>query len=248
METVLSRLSDPARLLPVFKTALAAGVLAGLVTGAYHFLVTENSLDRAIAIEEAAAGAAGEAGEPLPYSREQQKAGLFLGAVMLGVAYSMFFGLAYILFRQRFARWGTMSTSLLLSVVVLGVAFLLPFLKYPANPPTVGDPATIDFRTTLFLAFQFSAVSAAVLGFLLWGRLRPRLGPFRSSAAALAVFAAVAGAAFLLIPPNPDPVTAPADLISSFRASSVLGLAVLWVSIGLFFGLFWKRSEPRASA
>lgn len=248
METTLSRLSNPAHLLPVFKTALLAGVLAGLVTGGFHFVVTERAIDRAIALEEAAAAATGEPAGPLPYTRDQQRAGLFLAAVMLGVAYSMVFGLVYTLFRSRFARWGAVSSGIILSVLVLGVAFLLPFLKYPGNPPTVGDPRTIQFRATIFLAFQFTAVFAAILAFFLWNRFQGRLGNLRSAALGLAAFAAVAGAGFFLIPPNPDPVLAPPDLVASFRTFSAMGLAVLWLSIGLFFGLFWKRSESRAPA
>ncbi|MEM3087486.1 MAG: CbtA family protein [Halobacteria archaeon] len=248
MDSVLSRLSDPARLLPIFKTALAAGVLAGLVTASFHFAVTERAIDQAIAIEEAAAAAAGEAGEPLPYTRDQQKAGLFPAAVMLGISYSMVFGLVCSLFRERFARWGAVSSSLLLSSLVLGVAFLLPFAKYPGNPPAVGNPETIHFRTAIFIAFQLTAILAAALAFFLWARFRTRLGMRRSTLLGALTFAAVAGAGFILIPPNPDPVTAPPDLIASFRAFSVLGLAVLWLSIGLFFGLFWKRFSPRAPA
>lgn len=244
----ISRLSDPVRLLPIFKTALAVGVLAGLVTGAFHFALTERAIDRAIVLEEAAAAAAGETGGPLPYTRDQQKAGLFLAAVMIGIAYSMVFGLVYSLFRERFARWGAVSTGLVLSLLVLGVAFLLPFLKYPGNPPTVGDPQTIQFRANIFLAFQLTTIAAAVLAFLLWSRLRARLDALRSAALGMAAFAVVAGAGFVFIPPNPDPVLAPSDLVASFRANSVLGLAVLWVSIGLFFGLLWKRSESRAPA
>jgi hypothetical protein len=29
--------------------------------------------------------------------------------------------------------------------------FLVPFLKYPANPPSVGDPGTVTRRTMLYL-------------------------------------------------------------------------------------------------
>lgn len=248
METTLSRISDPAHLLRLFKTAVAVGVLAGLVTGAYHFAVTEIAIDRAIVLEEAAAAASGEAVEPLPYTREQQKGGLFLAAVMLAVACAMVFGLVYSAVRPLLARWSTVATSVALSAIVLVAVFLLPFLKYPANPPTVGDPETIDFRAAIFLGFQLSTILAAVLAFLLWSRLRGRLGALRSGLAGVALFAAVAGAAFVLIPPNPDPVAAPPDLVASFRAFSALGLAVLWVSIGLFFGLLWRRVESRRAA
>ena len=31
--------------------------------------------------------------------------------------------------------------------------FIIPFLKYPANPPTVGDPDTVVLRSILYLSF-----------------------------------------------------------------------------------------------
>ncbi len=252
METLFSRLSDPLRLVSILKTALAAGVLAGLATGVFYFAVTEPAIDRAISIEEARA-AAGGAEKPYavyvpPYTRDQQKVGLFAGAVVLGVAYAMVFGLVYSLFRERFARRGAVASGLLLASLVLGVAFLLPFAKYPANPPGVGDPATIGFRQTIFLAFQSTVVLAALLAYFLGSRLRARLGVLRAAALGALVFSAAAGAGFALIPPNPDAVTMPPDLVASFRASAALGLAVLWLSIGLFFGLLWKRFEPKAAA
>jgi hypothetical protein len=47
------------------------------------------------------------------------------------------------------------------------VLFLVPALKYPANPPAVGDPETIYYRQTLYVIFiAISGFSALAVAFM----------------------------------------------------------------------------------
>ena len=85
-----------------------------------------------------------------------------------------------------------------------------PSLKYPPNPPTVGDPDTIDQRTVsylLLMAFGVAAVFAA-LYFWRWVSARGFDGGKRFLAVA-GLFVALVGLAYLVFPTNPDPIRPP---------------------------------------
>jgi len=51
---------------------------------------------------------------------------------------------------------------------------LVPDLKYPANPPSVGNPETIGIRTELFFVMLVISVAALVLAVALARRLSAR--------------------------------------------------------------------------
>jgi predicted cobalt transporter CbtA len=46
------------------------------------------------------------------------------------------------------------------------------------------------------------------------------------------------------MPPNPDEITAPMDLVNGFRAMSVVAVSVFWVSIAAILGVFWHKFRP----
>ena len=51
-------------------------------------------------------------------------------------------------------------------------------------------------------------------------------------------------AAFVLMPDNPDEVTAPMDLVNGFRAMSVVAVSIFWISIAVILGAFWQKFNP----
>ncbi len=61
----------------------------------------------------------------------------------------------------------------------------MPFVKYPANPPSVGDPGTITKRTVLYLIMILISLLAAVTAVRLRELLAERLTG--STAALLAI-------------------------------------------------------------
>ena len=121
---------------------MAAGLLAGLLAGLFGFLVGESSLDRAIALEEASSGAHHEE----VFSRSTQKVGLFFATGLFGVTVGGVFGIVCAFFRERLAAGSDLRRSTSLSGAIFAGAFLIPFLKYPAQPPSVGirHPRRID--------------------------------------------------------------------------------------------------------
>lgn len=62
------------------------------------------------------------------------------------------FGIAFAFFRERLSAKSDWSRSLSLAAALFAGAALLPFLKYPANPPGIGEPSTIGSRTSSYLA------------------------------------------------------------------------------------------------
>lgn len=218
-------------------TYLRRGALAGVAASAamalFLLLVGERSISAAIALEAAGQGDGGA--EPV-FTRPQQLVGGVAGIVIAGLAMGAIFGIVFAALRHRL-RGGDWQRSLTLAAIAFGSVFLVPFLKYPANPPAVGDPDTIGRRTALYLVvLAWSIVSA-------WGAWRlhrwlvaRQLPAHQRGPAVAAVLVALVVAGFVALPGNPDPVAAPATLIWRFRLASLGGAALFWSVLGVSFG------------
>lgn len=243
-----------------FGTILRRAVLAGLVAGAlaavFVGLVAEDSIDAAIDIEEATAGADTPEGsdeaagghshgdeEPL-FTRGQQVVGGLTAAVLFGLVVGVVFGTVYAAIRHKITVGSETGRILLLAAAAYLATAVLPSLKYPANPPAVGDPDTVNERTLLYFTFLAAAIILAVAVGMLYKRLAVRLE--RSAAVVSTAAAALAGAAVLLVvwPSSPDTVTEgfPAQLLWDFRLESLATLTIIWSTFGL--GMGWL-SRPR---
>ncbi len=239
--------SSPAVILGL---ALLSGVLAGLLVGSFHFFATEPLLQRAIDLEAAHRQAAGQPLEPELFTRSTQRAGLFLGYLLYGVGWGLLFGVicSLVLLWSNQSREPRSAWRQLLWLV--GICYwtvgLFPQLKYPANPPGVGSPATITYRQELYLGCLVLSVLGSVLALGLyhrlgqmgqrWQTLKNMRLPF-----VLVVFFLYVGAIWLFMPPYPDPITLPLDLVMSFRWLSVGGTALFWFALGGIFLLLWQR-------
>jgi predicted cobalt transporter CbtA len=236
----------PERFYPVLKAALLAGLAAGLIMGLFHFVLTEPVIDRAIALEDEAAMAAGQTTRYAPLvSRGLQKGMLVVGSALYGLVVSILFAAVLAgLGRRLPGRWPDTKAVVLAGILWWSVA-LLPFLKYPANPPGVGDPATISFRQSIQLAFMALSVLAVVIAgatYRLLGRRwrHPRLQG-RRLGLAVALYGVLAILLLVLMPPNPDPITAPANLVWNFRILSLSGQVFFWAILGGVSALLLRR-------
>ncbi|MFQ6148792.1 CbtA family protein, partial [Streptomyces seoulensis] len=134
------------------------------------------------------------------------------------------------------------ATALLLSGCALLAVYVVPFLKYPANPPSVGDPDTIGKRTTLYFLMMVLSVLLAVAATLLGKRLAPSLGSWWATVVAVAAFAVVIGLAYAFLPViNEVPADFPAALLWRFRLSALAIQSALWGGFGLLFGELAER-------
>ncbi len=231
----------------ILKAAIIAGVLAGLTVAVFHLVVTEPIIDRAIALEEDGARTGHAHEEPI-VSRRVQKGGLVLGYLLYGLTWALPFGVVYQVAQRWLPSGSRVRQGLLLAFLAYWSVCLLPFLKYPANPPGVGDPETIGYRQALYAGFL--ALSVAVAGVSVWigravARARSMRGkPWLPTGACLLILSA---AAYAVLPSNPDEITMPVDLVRDFRILSFAGLTLFWVVLGFLFGkLLGTRARAAA--
>jgi hypothetical protein len=229
------------------RSLLIRGMLAGLAAGvlAYAFarVFGEPQVQHAIDFEDHLAKLHHEPAHAELVSRGTQRSlGLLTGCLFMGVALGGIFSLA---FAYAYGRIGNMSPRLT-ALVLAGAAYLtvvlVPFTKYPANPPAVGNPDTIDRRTILFILMVAISVLAAIGAFRVWRSGARRLGDWNAALIAGAVFLAAIGAAELLLPPvHETPAGFPADVLYRFRLASLGTNLTLWTTVGLGFGAAAER-------
>ncbi|WP_225771089.1 CbtA family protein [Inquilinus sp. Marseille-Q2685] len=239
---------------------MLVGVLAGLLAFGFARIFGEPQVDRAIALEgtlghshdhgdhdHAAAPAGGEAEEPDLVSRETQAGlGLLIGAVVYGAAIGGLFALAFAFTYGRVGRLDARATAALLALGAFLALVVVPGLKYPANPPAVGNPDTIGERTALFFLMLAISVAALVLAVRLALGLARRHGGWSAGLIGGAVYIAIIAVVQIALPVvNDVPEGFPADLLWDFRIASLGMHAVLWTTIGLGFGVLAERALAR---
>src|SRR3984957_7715952 len=127
---------------------MLVGIVAGLLVFAFARLIGEPQVERAIAFESSMDQARGEAPEPEMVSRKVQRGvGLLTGVLVYGAAIGGIFGLVFALAYGRIGDLSPRALSALLAAISFVTIVLVPNLKYPANPPAVGNPETIGLRT-----------------------------------------------------------------------------------------------------
>ena len=52
-------------------------------------------------------------------------------------------------------------------------------------------------------------------------------------------------AVFFIMPPSPDEVTAPIDLVNGFRTMSVVAVTTFWVAEAIILGLLWQKYKTK---
>ena len=216
---------------------LLAGLCGGVLATGFARVVGEPQVARAIAFEARQARAAGTPAErPVVSRAEQSSLGLLTAAVVYGLALGGLFALAFAAAYGRVGRAAPGRTSVWLAAFAFVTIFLVPFVKYPANPPSVGDPNTIGKRTAVYLIMILISLLAAIAAVRLRGILAERRPGAPATAAAGACYLLVVVVAGLLLPAvNEVPRTFPAVTLYRFREASIGMQAVLWATIGLVF-------------
>ena len=226
---------------------LLSGAVAGAMLGIVNQGIVEPFIAQAIDIENQNAIADGELFNPNEYAayRIWQRGGEIAAGTVLGLSIGALFGIVFAYARDSLPGSSNKKKALVLAGVMWLVLFMVPALKYPANPPAVGDPETISYRQGIYLAFlAISGFGALGLAFLY-----RKLGPVKAKKAVIpAVYAAIMAAAFVAMPPNPDEITAPMDLVVSFRIASAFTMSMFWGLLGVLLGAFWDRLRPHETA
>ncbi|MBI2288477.1 MAG: CbtA family protein [Chloroflexi bacterium] len=219
------------------KAVLIAGLVAGLVMGLFHFFFTEPVIDQAIAMEI-------EEGVEV-VSRGAQKGMLVVGSALYGLLVGAIFAIVFsILGRRLPGRWPDVKAAVLAGLLWWSVAFL-PFLKYPANPPGVGDPNTMYFRQIIQIGFiVFSALAMVMAGATYWllgRRWRETLLRRWRLWITTGLYGVLVVLLFILMPVSSSTTSVPADLIRNFRILSLSGQVLFWVILGGISALLLKR-------
>ena len=235
---------------------VVTGLVAGLLVGGFHNLFTVPVMERAIAFEEERSAqqpsAEGDEEGGTPVSLGLQRVGMAAGTGIYGVVLGLVFAGGYTLLRRARPHWQPLALAATIAVIGFWAVSLFPFIKYPVNPPGVGEEGTLLFRQfyqAAFIVLSTAAAAAVLLGL-------SRINSMKSSAfsagqmqamlaLAYLVFAVVI---FLAIPGNPDPTPVPIDLLELFRALSMVGQFLLWalLAAGVTLAAAWQGQGEQA--
>src|SRR5271154_3375103 len=198
------------------------GMIVGFVAALLSFgllkVVGEPAVDRAIAFESAmdeakakaehyAAVAKGET--PPPYEEEpelvsrpvQGGIGLFTGVTVYNLAFGGLFALAFAICYGRIANWSPRVTSALLALSGFLAVYAVPIIKYPANPPSIGNPDTIGLRTAIYFGMMLLSFASMIVAWNIRNRLLNSLGGWNATLIAAAVYLVAVVVFALAMPP-----------------------------------------------
>lgn len=227
--------------------SVISGVIAGLILAGMNMIVVEPIIDKAIEIETSNALSSGENIDikELNLMRTWQKSGSFVAGALMGMAFGSVLGIVYLFIRKTLLSTNDRKNALLLSLVMCAVLFVIPFLKYPGNPPAVGNPETIYYRETLYVGYlAVSSISALGLG-ILYYRFKNIYS--RLNIVVPVTYFVIMGFSFMLFPFNPDKISISIDLVNSFRIATGVTMVIFWVILGISFGILWQKFQPHQS-
>lgn len=249
----------------LLRRGMLVGMLAGIIGFGFLKIVGEPAVDRAIAFETqldeaktqaeaqalAAKGMAAPKPEPEPelVSRKVQAGiGLFTGVVVYGAAFGGLFALGFALAYGRIGNLSPRATAALLAAIGFVAVYLVPIVKYPANPPSIGDPDTIGMRTALYFGMIAVSLLAALATGMLRTRLQPRYGTWNATLLAGAAYLILMTVVGLALPQVDEvPEQFPAVLLWQFRIASLGAQLILWTILGLVFGGLTERAASSRS-
>ena len=222
---------------------LVVGLLAGVIAFGVAELVGEPQVSRAVVVQTQLYHEEHRTPDPIVVSRDVQgTVGLATGVLVVGIAFGGLFALAFAFAYGRIGRARPRETAIVVATAAFAAIYLVPFLKYPANPPSVGQPSTLGHRTALYFALIVISLVTTVASLVLAGKLTPRFGAWNAALIALGAFIVVVAVAFVLMPSVDEaPFALPATTLWRFRLASLATQLALWATIGLAFGALTDR-------
>jgi len=226
---------------------MLAGLLAGFIAFGFAKVFGEPQVDRAIGFEEQLAKARGEPEEPEIVSRAVQASiGLFTGVAVVGTAMGGLFALAFAFFNGRIIHQSPRTAAIIIAAIGFVAVYLVPGLKYPANPPSVGSPETIGLRTQLYFGMIVFSLAALAIAISAGRQFVASHGTWNAVLIGAAVYVVLTSIAGYMLPPiNEVPEGFPADLLWNFRIVSAGIQGILWTIIALIFGVSLERRQAR---
>lgn len=205
-----------------------AGVLAGVLAFVFARIFAEPVINKAIGYESGrddtlaalnkSAGRAIAPDGPEIFSRTvQSTAGIATGLIAFSAAMGALVAVIYVVMHGRFNIRPRNLVWLLAAYGFFGV-FLLPYVKYPANPPAIGHTFTITTRGHLYLAMVAASLILLAAAAFLARRLARRFTLTTSVLISAVAFLVVYGVVIGLLPSL-------GDLSANVAASNQFGYA-----------------------
>ncbi len=240
---------------------LLAGALGGVLAFVFARIFVEPVIERAIGYEDGV----GAAHETMHGGGHEHGAEAFTRGIQANIgmgfgvlAFSVAMGaLCAVVFAVTYGRVGNVSARLLALYVAGGMLlslYVVPTLKYPANPPAVSLEETIRQRTLLYLLMVVLSSALFVGAVFLGRRLAQRTGQWNATLAAAGSYVAAMAVVMLILPtidetPGPLRDSAgniiyegfPANDLYQFRLFSLGTQVVMWATIGLVFAALASR-------
>src|SRR5919112_2461956 len=155
---------------------LLAGAIAGTILGAINQVAVEPYIERAIELEmlQQQQNTPAQSGQVINNNPSEfaayrlwQRGGEIIAGTILGLSIGSLYGIVFAYTRGSISGTNNKKKALIVASIRWFVLFLMPALKYPPNPPAVGNPETIYYRQRLYVAIlAISVISAFVLA--LW--------------------------------------------------------------------------------
>ncbi len=239
------------------RTFLINGLVAGLLGGLVAFVVAlgvgEPAIEDAIALEESASASAptddhahteGEAEDGHSHSHDEDTEGITRGqqagpglataTVLIGAVLGGLVGIASAFAVGRFGRLSPVATTALVAGAGFVAVVLVPWLKYPPNPPAVGSGDTIGERTALYFGFLAISVLAVVAAVIVARQVLAVRSAWTATIVGGAVYALVVGVAVAVMAPIDEvPDSFPSNVLFEFRVGSLLTQGALWLALGI---------------
>ncbi|MGH9983201.1 MAG: CbtA family protein [Nitrososphaeraceae archaeon] len=164
-----------------------------------------------------------------------QKEGEIVSGTFLGTSIGALFGLVFASARLSLPGSNNKKKGIILAGIMFSILFLIPTLKYPGNPPAVGNPETIVYRQGLYISMLaisgFSALGLALVH-------RAINQKKSKNVIILLIYAGIIAISFIILPANPDDITISMDLVMNFRIVSTLTMGTAALTILLLFFRF----------
>lgn len=222
---------------------LSSGVIAGIILAFLNLGIVEPTIDKAIALEVQKQVSSGEnvnMSELIDY-RYWQKGGAFAGGAIYGAGLASLFGVIFIFASNKLPGKNNKQKAIFLAAIMWFVLFLMVALKYPANPPAVGDPDTIYYRETLYVGYIIISGFAALGMAVIWIKTK-----LKSKKIIIPLmYAAIMVTAYVVMPPNPDKIEISMELIQTFRILTAINIGIFWGILGIIFGSLWDKYLSR---
>jgi hypothetical protein len=130
---------------------------------------------------------------------------LLFGAVM-GLA----LGIAVAAVHHRVRARNEFDRAIRIAIAAFVAITVIPGLKYPPNPPTVGNPDTIEDRTVEYLLLMAASIAIVFITWWLWERLTARgLDGAPRFALGGGAFVVLVTLAWVIWPASPDAIVPP---------------------------------------